>query len=428
MADLVSMRADAAAIRQDMEHILATDGELSVEQVAELDAKREKLEGLQDQVNRAESVSAAKEALARPTFNMKPAANASTVPVERSFNGRTRSELVRDRILAAIRNEPMSERLFDFASAATGATQNAADLLPVDLQDEIIARLLPAVSAVRQAATVRTYSNDVEIPVVSGRVTVTGTAEGAAYNDTTPDFNKLRFRSYKSTAMTRMTEEVVADARGGFIDETLQQHAEGHALYFESLYLSTAAAQNASAPDGMLATEANIASTFPDDAGSAAIFDQTASGDTIAEVTYADLLGVAFGMPAKYWGLPKSWIMSPALYQHILGLTDGTGGAGRPLFLANATGTIQQDAVLGTLFGYPVYVSDQLTDSTPASSFQAVLLERGSYVIADRLGVASTVDNITAADEGLVKFLTRMRSDGRWVRPSSSARLLMAAS
>ena len=133
-------------------------------------------------------------------------------------------------------------------------------------------------------------------------------------------------------------------------------------------------------------------------------------------------------MPAKYWGLPKTWVMSPALYQHILGLTDDSGTTGRPLFLGRASGTIQDDFTLGSLFGYPVLVSDALTDATPAASYQALLLERGSYVIADRQGIATQFDEFSKGAEGKVIWRTRMRSDGRWIRPSSSARLLMAAS
>ena len=122
MADLVSMRADAAAIRQDMEHILATDGELSVEQVAELDAKREKLEGLQDQVNRAESVSAAKEALARPTFNFPSEQRAQAA--QRHDNACSRTQF-RDNLLARMRGEPLN-RFIDFSSSETGVARSAA--------------------------------------------------------------------------------------------------------------------------------------------------------------------------------------------------------------------------------------------------------------------------------------------------------------
>ena len=422
MADLVSMRADAAALRQDMENILSTDAELTVDQVAELDAKREKLEKLQDQVHRAESIDAAREAVARPTFKF-PSGQKFTA--NREAFGQTNSRQVFfERLKAQFRGERISDRFIDFASLETGATGNAASLLPVDLQDEMI-RLFANVSAVRNAATVRSYASDVEIPIVTARATITGTTlEGVAYQQLEPDFGKVRFRSFKSAAETAITEEAIADARGGLVDEILQHHSEAHGNLWETAYTATTAAAATGAPDGLRCTEASLSTAgFSDDAGSVVITDVITSTNTIASVTYKNLLDVAFGMPAKYWGLPKSWIMSPAMYQHVLGLTDDSGGAGRPLFQARASGTIQDDATLGSLFGYPVLVSDALTEGTVAGKFQAILLERGSYIIADRTGISSQMDEFTRGAEGMTVFRTRMRSDGRWVRPSSSARL-----
>jgi len=422
MADLVSMRADAAALRQDMENILSTDAELTVDQVAELDAKREKLEKLQDQVHRAESIDAAREAVARPTFKF-PSGQKFTA--NREAFGQTNSRQVFfERLKAQFRGERISDRFIDFGSAETGATGNAASLLPVDLQDEMI-RLFANVSAVRNAATVRSYASDVEIPIVTSRATITATTlEGVAYDALEPDFGKVRFRSFKTAAETAITEEAIADARGGLVDEILQQHSEAHGNFWETAYTATTAAASATAPDGLRCTEASLSSAgFSDDAGSVVITDVITSTNTIASVTYKNLLDVAFGMPAKYWGLDKSWVMSPAMYQHVLGLTDESGGAGRPLFQARASGTLQDSATLGSLFGYPVLVSDALTEGTVAGKFQAILLERGSYIIADRAGISSQMDEFTRGAEGMTVFRTRMRSDGRWVRPSSSARL-----
>lgn len=422
MADLVSMRADAAALRQDMENILSTDAELTVDQVAELDAKREKLEKLQDQVHRAESIDAAREAVARPTFKF-PSGQKFTANRE-AFGNINSRQVFFERLKAQFRGERISDRFIDFGSAETGATGNAASLLPVDLQDEMI-RLFANVSAVRNAATVRSYASDVEIPIVTSRATITATTlEGVAYDALEPDFGKVRFRSFKTAAETAITEEAIADARGGLVDEILQQHSEAHGNFWETAYTATTAAASATAPDGLRCTEASLSSAgFSDDAGSVVITDVITSTNTIASVTYKNLLDVAFGMPAKYWGLDKSWVMSPAMYQHVLGLTDDSGGTGRPLFQARASGTLQDSATLGSLFGYPVLVSDALTEGTVAGKFQAILLERGSYIIADRAGISSQMDEFTRGAEGMTVFRTRMRSDGRWVRPSSSARL-----
>ncbi len=417
MADLVSMRADAMDARKRIDTLLAVDGELTTDQVAELEKSDVEFRGLQAEISKAETIASAKESLSAPSFEFR---------AERKPEQRSQQE-IRTQFLSDLKQEIRSPGSFERRTIDFGG--EAAALLPVDLQDEMI-RLFASRSNVAQAATVRSYASDVEIPMVSARATITGfTGEGVGYDNFDPSFDKLRIRSFKSAAETKITEEVISDNRGGAVDEILQQHAEAHAYFWETKYLGNAAAQSSSAPDGILATEANIASQFPDEAvdGSVAIADiSTGSGDTtIADVTYQDLLDVTFGMPAKYWGLEKSWLMSPALFQHTIGLADSDG---RPLFLPNATGNISQTFNMGTLFGYPVYVSDAMTDATPAGSFQAVLLERGSYVVATRSQVTSQVDPFTNGASGITAFRTRMRADGRWMRPSSSARLKIAAS
>ena len=419
MADLVSMRADAMEARKRIDALLAVDGELTTDQVAELEKSDVEFRGLQAEISKAETIASAKESLTAPSFEFR---------AERKPEQRSQQE-IRTQFLSDLKQEMRSPGSFERRTIDFGG--NAADLLPVDLQDEMI-RLFASRSNVAQAATVRSYASDAEIPMVTARATITDfTGEGVAYDNFDPDFGKLRIRAFKSAAETKITEEVISDNRGGAVDEILTQHGEAHAYFWETKYLGTAAAQNATAPDGLLAAEADIASTFPDEAlnGTVAIADiSTGSGDTtIADVTYQDLLDVTFGMPAKYWGLEKSWLMSPALFQHVIGLTDA-GATGRPLFLPNATGTIQQSFNMGTLFGYPVYVSDAMTDATPEGSFQAVLLERGSYVVATRSQVTSQVDPFTNGASGITAFRTRMRADGRWMRPSSSARLQIAAS
>ena len=419
MADLVSMRADAMEARKRIDALLAVDGELTTDQVAELEKSDVEFRGLQAEIAKAETIASAKESLTAPSFEFR---------AERKPEQRSQQE-IRTQFLSDLKQEMRSPGSFERRTIDFGG--NAADLLPVDLQDEMI-RLFASRSNVAQAATVRSYASDAEIPMVTARATITDfTGEGVAYDNFDPDFGKLRIRAFKSAAETKITEEVISDNRGGAVDEILTQHGEAHAYFWETKYLGTAAAQNATAPDGLLAAEADIASTFPDEAlnGTVAIADiSTGSGDTtIADVTYQDLLDVTFGMPAKYWGLEKSWLMSPALFQHVIGLTDA-GATGRPLFLPNATGTIQQSFNMGTLFGYPVFVSDAMTDATPAGSFQAVLLERGSYVVATRSQVTSQVDPFTNGASGITAFRTRMRADGRWMRPSSSARLQIAAS
>ena len=244
-------------------------------------------------------------------------------------------------------------------------------------------RLLSERSAVRQAATVRTYPNDVEIPVVSTRATITAyTGEGEEFDNFDPDFSKLRIRSFKSAAETLITEEVLADSRGGTVSEVLTQHAEAHAEFWEGRYLATSSAQNATNPDGILTAVFTAVPGAPTDV-------TLGTGDTAFEdVTYDDLVATAYGMPAAYWNTPKSWIVGPGMFRELLNLADGNG---RPLLLPAATGTAQDGRADFNLLGYPVLVSDKMP-AEAASAFAAVLLSKESYVVSDRSGVTSMVD------------------------------------
>lgn len=413
MADLISMRADAMDARKRIDSILAVDGELTAEQASDLESADKQLRSLTEQIKQAEVRESASAALDLPTY--EPRARKATVSQEID----SRQQFLRN-LRGAIRNGGLpEERAY---SAPIDSGNEAASLMPVDLQDEMI-RLLSNVSAVRQAATVRSYANDVEIPAVSTRASITAyTGEGTAYDAIGPEFSKLRIRSFKSAAETQVTEEVLNDARGGIVSEILQQHAEAHGYFWETQFLGTAAAQGSANVDGILATDFSAVPEAPTDriAGGSA----SSGKDTFAEVSYEDLVETAYGMPAAYWNTPKTWIVGPAMYRAILNLQDDQN---RPLFLPNATGTIQQAGAVGNLLGYPLLVSDAMP-AEAASAFAAVLLSRESYVIADRVGpgVASQVDPYTYGGSGITAYRTFVRCDGRWLRPVSSARLKLS--
>lgn len=415
MADLVSMRAEAAEARQKIDTILGIDGELSTNQVAELEQADNDFKRISEEVRKAEVLDSARQSLAAPTYEFRGGVQKSIQTREKLD---VRQQFQRD-LLNEIRNPgSFQTRMIDFASGASGATGNAVDLLPVDLQNEMI-RLLGSMSAVRQAATVRSFPNDVEIPAVSSRATITAyTGEGEDFDNFDPDFTKLRIRSFKSAAETKVTEEVLSDSRGGTVQEILNQHAEAHAYFWETKFLGTAAAQNATDVDGILASSFSAVPGAPADysAGGA-----TNSGsDVIADITYGDLVETAFGMEAAYWNLPKSWIVGPIMFRHLLSLDDDNG---RPMLLPAATGTAADSRAEFNLLGYPLQVSDAMPGDG-AGAFAAVLLARDSYVVADRSSIQSMVDPYGAnGAAGLTAYRTFVRSDGRWIRPSSTGRL-----
>jgi len=191
MADLVSMRADAMEARKRIDALLAVDGELTTDQVAELEKSDVEFRGLQAEISKAETIASARESLSAPSFEFR---------AERKPEQRSQQE-IRTQFLNDLKQEMRSPGSFERRTTdfnIGGTPGNAADLLPVDLQDEMI-RLFASRSNVAQAATVRSYASDAEIPMVTARATITDfTGEGAAYDNFDPDFGKLRIRAFKS--------------------------------------------------------------------------------------------------------------------------------------------------------------------------------------------------------------------------------------
>lgn len=418
MADIVSMRADAEAARKRIDEILNVDGELSTGLVAELEEADTNFRKLQEEIKRFEVVDAARESLDVRNFEPRApkASKAPAIDSRMQFQQNLRN---------AIRGTgPREDRA---AIEGTGSGDNAEALMPVDLQDTMI-RVLTDVSAVRQAATVASYDVDVELPVVTSRAEITAyTGESAAFDDINPEFQKLRIRSFKSAAETKITDEVLADSRGGVVAETLTQHAEAHALFWESQYLGTGVPQNTSNVDGLLAnTGFSDAFGFIESGVPRKPADVDSGGNTaFSQVDYDDLIATTLAMPAQYWNLPKSWIVGPAMYEALIKLED-TGG--RKLYQPQSLGALPDAPNIPTLLGYPVYVSSQMPSTAGAGVFAAILLERGSYMVADRTAggqVQSQVDPFTYGGLGQTAYRTFVRSDGRWIRPESSARLTL---
>lgn len=411
MADIVSMRADAEAARKRIDDLLGVEGELSTDQVSELEKADSEFRSLRDELKRHEVVESARESSESRSFEPKP-------PMKPASNEIFSNQLfVRNLKRAIDGSGPREDRAID----GTASGDAAAALMPVDLQDQMVRRLAE-VSAMRKAATVVSFDNDVEMPITATRASITAyTGESETADPLTPTFAKLRFRSYKSSAQTLISDEVLADSRGGVVSETVQQHAEAHAYFWEQQYLGAEAAQSPSNVDGVFATT-GFTSAFGSNLGPA---DVTGAGNTYASVTYDNLIETTLAMPAQYWSLPKSWIVSPGMFTELIKLEDA---GGRKLYQPQSLGALPDAPNIPTLLGYPVYVS-QAMPAEGTGEYAAVLLERSSYMIADRVSggqVNSQIDPFSFGESGQVAFRSQLRSDGRWVRPVSSSRLVLA--
>jgi len=314
-------------------------------------------------------------------------------------------------------------------SSATWGDMSAA--IPVDLQAELI-RKLPAKAVIRQFFQTRTYSNDIELQRVGTRVAseatfnlgtanaVASVDESGSYPAVSMSLDRVRVNNFKTAAKSNVTEEFMKDARGRAVAELLLQHAEEHARLWDRAY--AAGAGGTSGPEACF----DGAETYVTDnqASLSIAAAETTTGTTAAVAWTNALTDLRYDeIPAQYWGGLR-WLMSQEAFALLTRQVDANG---RPLFQPLLTGTVANSLEVGTLLGLPVYVSNNLPNgSVTTGNTAAILAHVEDYCIFDRAGFSQQVDPYSAGDTGEIIYRTRMRSDGRWLRPFASGVLLWA--
>lgn len=396
--DIRALRSEADEVRANINELISKAGELSDSQVGDLESAEVRLLDLNKQINKAEILERAAKAVDVPTFTRRGKVETT--------DGLDSYEQFRRNMLAAARGETRAYNTSDDSS-----------LVPTDLQDELIRRL-PGLSAVRSAATVRVFAQNAEIPSIATRITAaTLVDEAASFTAAEGTYTKIAVKSFKTAFQSQVTLEMLADNRGGMVADILEQHMEAHAEGWDALYLSTEAVAARDAPAGLCATSTNVNTGSNSNINDV---DAAAGNDTAAEIDIDDLISTMNGLPGRYRTGVKSWIMSPAVHAAVVGSTDTNS---RLVFLPQATGTVQENPLaVGTILGYPVYLSDNMP-SAADGAIAAILLDKRSYMVADRAGLQTQQDPYSSGASGLINFRSWMRSDGLWTLPEASARL-----
>ena len=412
MADLVNMRADAAAARKCIDGLLAIDGELSSEQNNELETADGEYRQLKAKIKAGEIRESAIESSRSVSYEFK--GNSSTA-LAKAPEARSMDEMFQDagdRLLRRCGHKVENRANYD--------TVTDTALVPVDLRDELIRRL-PKISGAMAASTVVTEPHDNEIGAVVNRIpTATIVNEGAAFVSAQATFSRIRFRAYKMALESQISVEMLMDNRISAMSESLLQHTESYAEGWDAAFLAETNPLDSSraAPGGLCATSAHINA-----AGATDINDSTmiASHDAVSNLAIEYFLATQAAVPGRYRTGDKSWIMSPDVHAKIVQSIDAND---RMIFLPAATGTLQEDPLsVGTLLGSPIYLSDAMP--TPgAGKVAALYLDRRSYRVALRQTLMTQEDPFTLGASGLVSYRSHMRADGQWTLAEASSRLI----
>lgn len=440
--DIRSLREQRDELAGKMNEVLLRNDSIEdVESIELLEKGEARLAEIDTQIRATEARTKAEAAVKKPSFGFTPSAG-SPAREDRTYRFEINGSDVK--ILGGDPNyrvNPLgggsdgSDATF---AAGTDLAPIAGASIPVDLLAQMI-RKLPALAVLRQNFQVRTYSNDVELQRVNARIdmqTDVYVDESGAYNEHVGSFERIRVRNFKSAARSNVTEEFLRDARGNAVQEMLLQHAEEHGLLWDSSY-ATGVGEDL-APEPVFLTPAAwstayntaaSATTTAADAPHAGIASQDidkslVTGNGIpagAELTSA-LAALRYEkIPAQYWGGLK-WIMGQETFAAIAKVSDGNG---RPIYQPLLTSTVGDSNAIGTIFGLPVSVSNNLPAAT-AGNVAAVLVHTEDYGIFDRVGFSQQIDPFTDSAIGETRYLTRMRSDGRWLRPYAAGQLVWA--
>jgi len=441
---------DARSLREQRDELAGkmndNDSIDDVESIELLENGEARLAELDTQIRGAEAREKVSNLVKKPSFGFTPGSGTAS-----REDRRYRFEMNGTEIKVVGGNPDVRVNPLGLGSAGSDATFLASDgggavagaSIPVDLLAMMI-RKLPELAVLRQNFAVRTYSNDVELQRVNARITLEGdafTAESGAYTEKIGSFERIRVRNFKSAARTNVTEEFLRDARGNAVQEMLLQHAEQHGLYFDNAYAVGVGEDLGPEPVFLTPTQwaldydiaaSNAPGTTADTAAphygiasqnlSIAGIANDGTIDPATQITEALTTLRYEKIPAQYWGGLK-WIMGQETFAAIANIVDGNG---RPLYQPMLTSTVAETNYIGTILGLPVSVSNNLPTAT-ADKVAAVLVHTEDYGIFDRVGFSQLLDPYTDSANGEVRYLTRMRSDGRWLRPFAAGQLVWTA-
>ena len=383
-------------LNEELRSILATEGALSEEQCIRQNEIETEIRDLEAAKRDADTRAAITARLDKPSFG------AVTVK-----DNDTRSEGARFADWAIAGDTR--------ALAGLGNTGAAGEdkLLPLDLQSEMI-KVLNGVPGIRSAVDVRSYGHDVQIARVASRPTITGmTGEAEDYNAIAGSFDQIRSYAFKSTAQTAITEELMQDSRPAVLAEIMEAQMEAHSLYWDKQF----------AVDGVGGAN-----------GPEAIFDDSVVGLNVHETASVNAFNVddlyeaaLVTLPAQYRGPGMSIVCHPTVEAALRLERDTTG---RFSLLGQANGT---DAGIpgSTVAGMPIVISTNaptLDEAQDGAKPVAMLLNKASYRIFDRMPMSTLRDEFSLSATGQVNFLSKMRSDGRWLAPWRSVAINLKSS
>jgi HK97 family phage major capsid protein len=306
-----------------------------------------------------------------------------------------------------------SQDLETRATQTVTSTGSAGGFALPEVIERTIARLSVDISPIRQIATVRTVgsSDYKELFDINGAGFEWVGEAGTRNQTNTPDLAEVAptfgTASAKPQASEESLDDLFFDVEAWLIESAVERIAQGEGAAFVS-------GDGTNKPTGFLAGPTPV--TTVDASRAFGTLQYIASGQAAALPTSADIFyDLVYALRARYRANAR-WVTSKLVLAAMRKYKDTTN----QYLWQPALSMGQPD----TFMGFPVTEAEDMP-VVGAGNFAAAFGDfRQGYLIADRVGMRMTRDEITTP--GFVKFYVRKRVGGR-IRNSQAIKLLKIA-
>lgn len=226
-------------------------------------------------------------------------------------------------------------------------------------------------------------SDTLNVPRLGSTVTISYPGEATAGTESQPVFENVQLLAKTAIGLTPMSNELLADANVSVVDLLVELFAEAIAGMLDTQGLA-----GSGAPFTGILTDAGVTVVTPVVGNSTFTLCSTPDNmrDLLANVKPWSLQGAGFIMHRSVW----------AIVQKAKASTGGEyfGSASNPVTIGTVQG--MPTAQAGTLWGYPVYLSDKMPSTTGVSTKYVIFgnLKHVYVGMREELGISISQDAV----------------------------------
>lgn len=306
--------------------------------------------------------------------------------------------------IKALFNKDMST-LSQFKSLQEGSGSTGGVLVPEEFAAEVN-RIVEDFGLVPKLARVYPMKYDsLNIPRLSASVSVSWTGEASAGTASQPTFESVQLIAKSLVGITPMSNELLADANISVVDLLTELFAEAIAGEMDNQGLA-----GTGNPFTGVLSDTGVTVVQPATGNSTFALCSTPDNarTLISNVKPWALQGAAFIMHRTVWAYMQTAKASTSGDYFIQAYNPVVTGANTTQGFPNA--------MAGTLWGYPVYLSDKMPTTTAVSTKYVIFGNLKNLYVGNRQEMAVAIsqdatvgsDNLFAANMSAVRVVTRM--------------------